>query len=203
MKTWNPQRQSNESLESWKVEQARGPSTRPSARPPARPAHPPTSRWLFRLHLRPVCPVACVSPAHGWFFSSALREPRRHTWCLRHAPGLRAHGSRSQPWCECPPQSLPRALGGGEGSGFPASRWVGHAARCCVALTGAGSPSPAVRGALRVRLQGLHLPGGRERHHLQAQDVPAGAPAGVRGGRHLPVHGGGPRQHLLQPHLLQ
>lgn len=192
MKTWDPRRQTRESLKPWKVEVARGPSTCPHA--------PPTSHWMLWLHLRPVCCVVCVTTARGWFFSSALREPRRHAWCLCHR-GPR--GSRSQSWCECPPQGLPRARGGREGSGFPAGRSTGQAARCCLALTGVGSPSPAVWGTLRVRLQGLHLPGGRERHHLQAQDMPAGAPAGVRGGRHLRVHGGGPHQHLLQPHLLQ
>lgn len=202
MKTWNPQRQRNESLESWKVEQAQGPSTRPSARPPAAPPIRPlaagysgytcglSALWRACL-LRTAGSLAllCVSPAD--------------TWCLRHAPGLRAHGSRSQPWCECPPQSLPRALGRWGGLGVSASRSVGTRHGAVSRPAGAGSPClPAVRGALRVRLQGLHLPGGRERHHLQAQDVPAAAPAQVRG-RHLPVHGGGPGQHLLQPRLLQ
>ena len=43
---------------------------------------------MLRLHLRPVCCVVCVAPARGWFFSSALREPRSHAWCLCHVPGL-------------------------------------------------------------------------------------------------------------------
>lgn len=79
MKTWDPQRQTNESLKSWKVEVARGPSTCPP--------HLPTSRRMLWLHLRPVCCVVCVTPARGWFFSSALHEPRRHAWCLCHVPG--------------------------------------------------------------------------------------------------------------------
>lgn len=111
MKTWDPRRQTRESLKPWKVEVARGPSTCPHA--------PSTSHWMLWLHLRPVCCVVCVTTARGWFFSSALREPRRHAWCLCHR-GPR--GSRSQSWCECPPQGLPRARGGGEGSGFPAGR---------------------------------------------------------------------------------